>query len=114
MLIQKYSFGSMTVNGEKYKKDLKIIRGRVVPSWFRASGHKVAVSDITDILEAKPEVAVFGRGKPGMMKVLPETRQKLEAEGIAVEEMPSDRAVQRFNELFKQGREVAAGFHLTC
>ncbi len=59
-------------------------------------------------------MVVFGRGKPGMMKVLPETRQKLEAEGIAVEEMPSDRAVQRFNELFKQGREVAAGFHLTC
>ncbi|MFP4168993.1 MAG: Mth938-like domain-containing protein [Desulfonatronovibrionaceae bacterium] len=114
MHIDKYSFGSMVIDGQAYHKDLKIIRDQVKPDWLRGSGHRVDISDITDILEAAPEVAVFGSGKPGLMKVLPQTRRRLESEGIQVEEMPTSKAVDRFNRLQKEGREVAAGFHLTC
>lgn len=114
MQIAKYSFGKMIIDGQVYTKDLKIVRGEVVSSWFRASGHRVSLGDIRDILQAAPEAVVFGQGKPGMMKVLPEVREKFASEGILMEEMPTAKAVNRVNGLLAKGVDVAAGFHLTC
>ncbi len=114
MFIQGYSFGSMQVQGKKYNEDLKIIDGEVAPAWFRGAGHKVALSDVRDILKASPDVVVFGQGKPGLMKVLPEVWEEFESQGIKVEEMPTSEAVERFNGLYEAGKKVAAGFHLTC
>jgi len=104
----------MIIDGQVYSKDLKIVHGEIVPAWFRASGHRVSLGDIRDILKAAPEAVVFGQGKPGMMKVLPEVREKLVSKGVRMEEMPTAKAVNRVNYLLSEGVDVAAGFHLTC
>jgi hypothetical protein len=39
-----------------------------VTSWWRQSGHRVNVADIEDIVEDRPDVVVFGKGQPGLMK----------------------------------------------
>ena len=75
-MIEQYTTGShMTVNGDKYHQDLKIIRGVVKGNWWRAEGHRLDTDDIQDILSARPEVFVIGTGYAGNMRVPGTVRQ---------------------------------------
>jgi hypothetical protein len=67
-MITEFSFGKIVVNGKTYKNDIKIVNGQVISEWWRKSGHRVAVEDIADVLEAEPEVVVIGKGSPGLLK----------------------------------------------
>ena len=113
-MIEKYNFGRIVINGQTFSKDLKIIQGKIIHPWQRDKGHNVDQKDITDVLKANPEIFILGKGKPGMMKSTANLRQILSQEGIKLIEEPTAKAVQSFNQLLKQGRDVAAGLHLTC
>ena len=114
MMIEHFSFGSVIVDGITYTNDIKIIQGQVIPSWWRKSGHQVNIDDIQDIIDAKPNILVLGKGKPGMMKSTPSLREFLKQNDIELVEEKTSKAIKTFNRLFKQGKNVCAGFHLTC
>ena len=111
--IEDYHFGSIKVDGRTYTDDIKIVDGRVVPDWWRIEGHKIAVADIEDILKAKPDVLVVGKGDPGLMEVLPETEERLEELDILLIAKPTTEAVKTYNSMLGQ-RKVAFAAHLTC
>jgi hypothetical protein len=113
-MIEDYSFGHMRILDEEYSKDVKICGDRIVHPWWRASGHQVDVEDVRDIVEHEPEVLVLGKGSPGLMQATSGLREMLRSRGIELIELPTDEAVQRFNALRDEGRNVCAGFHLTC
>ncbi len=113
-MIEKYSFGKIVIDGKRYKKDIKIIGGSVLPDWYRKSGHIVEIGDIEDILEAKPDILVIGKGKPGLMKVSDSLSGFLEKNGIELIEEKTSAAVRTFSDLHFNGKNVAGGFHLTC
>ncbi len=113
-MIEQYRFGRMVVNGTAYERDLKIIRGRVVPSWWRREGHVLSLDDLADVLEAGPEVLVVGRGDPGYMVPADGLAEALAGRGVRLEEAPTAGAVELFNEYAAAGRDVAGVFHLTC
>lgn len=113
-MIENYQFGSMQVAGRSYHNDLKIIQGEVHPEWWRKEGHRVAVDDIADILAAQPDCLVVGQGKPGNMQVTAAARSALADAGIELIEEPTATALQTFNRLQGEGRNVAGAFHLTC
>lgn len=114
MMIEYFSFGSIIVDGINYTNDIKIIQGKVIPSWWRKSGHRVNIDDIRDIIGAKPDILVLGKGKPGMMKSTPSLCEFLKQNDIELVEEKTSKAIKTFNRLFKQGKNVCAGFHLTC
>ncbi len=113
-MIDGYRFGSMTVDGNSYNSDLKIINGRVAPGWWRRRGHEVSAEDVDDVLAAQPEILVVGCGMPGQMRVLPALAKMLSECGIRLIQRPTDEAVRIFNELSGEGKRVAGAFHLTC
>ena len=113
-MIEQYAFGTIVVNGVNYNNDIKIIQGTVVPEWWRKSGHFVDVDDIQDILKAKPDILVIGKGQPGQMKSTDALRKFLKNRDIGLIEEKTSEAVEVFNRLFKKGKNVAAGFHLSC
>lgn len=113
-MIEQYSFGNIVINGETYINDIKIIQGKVVPEWWRKSGHFVDVDDIQDILKSKPDILVLGKGSPGQMKSTESLREFLKNNGIELIEEKTSEAVKTFNRLFKAGKNVSAGFHLSC
>jgi len=113
-MIEDYQFGSMKIDGKRYKNDLKIIKGRVVADWWRKEGHSVEEADVGDILEAKPEVVVVGMGKPGRMQVEDSLRSAIQQANIRLIEEPTASALQTFNRLYDEGKHVAGAFHLTC
>ncbi|MCD6263234.1 Mth938-like domain-containing protein [Candidatus Bathyarchaeota archaeon] len=113
-LIDSYRFGRIVVDGVEYTKDLIIFPDRVKSDWWRRRGHELAVEDLEEVLEEKPEVLVVGTGAYGLMRVLEETRRRLKEEGIELIAQRTGKAYKTYNELLKSGRRVAAALHLTC
>lgn len=113
-MIEQYSFGNIVINGEKYMNDVKIIQGNVVPSWWRKSGHHVEIEDVEDIIGTQPEILVIGKGQPGHMSSSRRLQEFLENNDIELIEEKTTEAVETFNRLYKAGKNVAAGFHLSC
>lgn len=113
-MIQKYSFGSITVDGETYTSDVIVYRDRVQDKWLRNQGHSLCTEDITDILALKPDFLVVGCGRDGIMKVSDEIRKELEGDGIVLKSAPTDAAVAEYNKLVEEGKNVVGAFHLTC
>ncbi len=101
------------IAGESYSSDLIIYPDRVDAGWWRKSGHQVGLDDIQEILAAQPECLVIGTGNPGLMKVLPETQEYLQRQGIRLISEPTERAYKTFNKL-RPVKRVIAAFHLTC
>jgi hypothetical protein len=111
-MIDRFTFGTITVDGQPYNSDIKIIHGSVVPDWWRGSGHSVDVADVSDILQNRPDVVVIGKGDPGYMKVADSLREYAGKNGIElIEENTPKYYVQP---AFKAGKRVAAGFHVGC
>ena len=111
-MINSYDFGRIVINGKRYNTDLIVFSGKV-RGWWRKEGHRLHVEDLKDVLEAKPEVLVVGTGHSGMMTVPPETRKRIESEGIELITQRTAEACKTFNSLIKS-RKVVATLHLTC
>ena len=82
MKIQNYEFGRVKIDGETYNNDVIILPDRVVPDWWRKSGHEVHIEDIEEILRAAPEVLIVGTGYYDLLKVLGDTEEKLAEFGL--------------------------------
>ena len=114
MKIEDYSFGSIKVDGARYSSDLIVFPDHISPDWWRKEGHSLAVEDLREVLNYKPETLVIGKGAVGCMKVPGHTRQALESDGIEVVEAHTGKAWPIFNEKIAQGKKVVGAFHLTC
>lgn len=113
-MIEDYTPGRMTVDGEKHKRDLKIIGDWIVPEWWREKDHRLNVGDVEDILNAVPEVLVVETGYAGNMRVEETLRSRLQQDGIEIISEKTGDAVKTFNDLLAKGKDVAGPFHLTC
>jgi len=112
-IIDSYRFGQIVVNGRDYTSDVIIFPDRVNDNWWRRVGHELCLDDLSEVIARKPEVLVVGTGASGLMKVLPEVGQSLEAQGIKLTAQPTDEACNIYNQLCYSQRVVAA-LHITC
>ena len=103
----------MRINGVTYTSDLIVFPDCVKSDWWRIEGHKLHVEDLEEILGAKPEILVVGTGYYGLMKVLPETEEHLQTEGVKLLAEKTEEAYKIYNKLSKSNRVIGA-FHLTC
>ena len=114
MKIETSSFGLIVIDGKTYCSDLTIYPdGRVDDSWWRKSGHRLAIEDIGGLLDSSPEVIIVGTGVSGLLKPMPGLAHMLAEKGIELVPLPNPEAIARFNELSGVKR-VGACFHLTC
>jgi len=114
MRIDSYSFGVMKVDGAEYRADLIVFPDRIRSNWWRRQGHSLAVEDLDDVLDFKPDVLVIGKGASGLMEIPASTKKVLQEEGIEVIAENTGQAWGLFNEQIKKGRKVVGAFHLTC
>ena len=111
--IESYHFGSIKINGKEYNSDLIIYQDKIDSDWWRDSSHKLLLSDIPDIIDAEPRLLIIGTGKYGLMKVKAEVKKFCKQKGITLFIGKTDNAVQKYNEVIKKEKVIAA-FHLTC
>lgn len=113
-MIDSYSFGSITINGRVHNQDLIIFPDRVKSKWWRKEGHSLAIEDLDEIIDYKPEILVVGKGASSCMDVPASTRDVLKEHNIEVIDKDTDSACKLFNELIKKSKRVVGAFHLTC
>ena len=114
MRIESYSFGVMKVDGVEYSADLIVFPDRIKSNWWRKQGHSLAIEDLDDVLEFKPEVLIVGIGASGLMQIPASTKKVLQEEGIELIAENTGRAWQLFNEQIQKGKKAVGAFHLTC
>jgi len=113
--IDEYSFGRMTIGGKEFTSDLIIHQdGRIQDRWWRAQGHRLLPGDIATVLDAGLEKLVIGTGAMGLMSVSESVLKLCDKRGIEVEACRTVEAVMRFYKAAKEGKIIAACFHLTC
>jgi hypothetical protein len=114
MKIQSYRFGHIEIDGKSYGKDVKLIGERVVPNWWRSTGHRVELSDVEDLLDADAEVCIFGTGASGLVRVSDAVKSAFESRSVKVLIERTESACNTYNRLTEEGKKLVAGFHLTC
>lgn len=110
--IERYAFGEIVIEGQTYRDDVIILPDRVLPSWWRKEGHSLDPADLTEVIQAKPDMFIMGCGAYGVLNVPPATREFLAEQGIKLIAVPTAQAVETFNSF--HGGNVVCGLHLTC
>jgi hypothetical protein len=116
MKITHYSFGKITIDGKTYTSDVIVYPDKVDPSWWRKEGHYLQPVDLTDIINAEPDVLIIGTGASGVMQVPKETLDFVKSKRISFYVEMTRKAVNLFNKLCqeKPDKKIIAALHLTC
>jgi len=120
-LIEFFDWGEFRIAGEVHSaegkgvgKDICILGGQVFP-WDERKGHRLTPKMVRPILHAGVKVLVIGNGVNGAIQVTHKTRQVVSKAGIErliIEKTPD--ACRIYNQLYRQGTEVALLAHGTC
>jgi hypothetical protein len=114
MRIEKYSFGSITINGQEYTKDVIIFPNKVFSPWWREEGHSLSLKDLKEAIEEQPSLLIIGTGAYGIMNIPNETLKGLEERNIDTVSIKTGEAVKLYNKKLKENKKVIACLHLTC
>jgi hypothetical protein len=71
-------------------------------------------ADIEEVLDHGAEVVVLAKGMNERLGVTPEALRMLEKKDVEVHVLQTEKAVERYNQLQRQGRAVGGLFHSTC
>lgn len=113
-MIEKYSFGQITIDGHTYWQDVVIKGQEVFSPWWRKEGHKVYWEDLKEFITPETEIVVLGTGSSGLMQPTRGLREKLQEKGITLVAVPTKEAIKAFNSYIQTGKAVLGAFHLTC
>lgn len=111
-MIEDYKFGSITIDGTNYDHDVIVYKGEV-KEWWREQGHNVDINDLKELPEGI-DIFVMGNGYSSRCAFPDETKKYLESKGVEVIVQKTGEAYKTYNKLAEEGKNVAAGFHLTC
>jgi hypothetical protein len=117
MKIDNYSFGSITIDGEVYQKDLWIIDGHIIKrdksiakSKFGTS-HMISRKELKKVVTQKTRRLIIGSGNSGSVSLTDKAQKYLEEEGIKVEIHKTRDLIQRDIEISEYDSGI---IHLTC
>ena len=114
MKIESYKFGHIVIDGQEYTSDVIIYHDRVDATWWRKEDHRLHPSDLTEVLNAQPDVLVIGTGYAGVLSVPKEIAAHIASQGIEVKVERTSKAVELFNSLVGTKKYVIAALHITC
>ena len=116
--INKTSFGSITVGGEKFSHDIFITldgkvkkRKKKLSKAVYGTSHKISMDEIGHIFEEKAEGIIIGSGQFGVAELSEEAEEFLKRRNCKVLLSKTPEAIRRWNEM--KGRWVGL-FHITC
>jgi hypothetical protein len=117
MKIEDYAFGSITIDGEVYHKDLWIVDGSIkirdksiAKSKFGTS-HRISRKELKKVLTPKTRRVIIGSGNLGLVSLTNKAQTYLEEQNIEVEMVKTWELIQRNIEI---GEYDSGIIHLTC
>ena len=117
-IVNSFKFGSIVVDDRKYRRDVFLypdggIRKRKGGFWMFGS-HAIKREEIEELVKSTPDLLIVGTGTDGIAKLNPDADAFLRDSGVESVVIPSQEAVDKFNELSSQGKHPAALIHITC
>jgi hypothetical protein len=115
--ISSLSWGHIEVEGYPPFKDVKIFPGGAREWDWRETRTRhvpgIQPADVQELIEHGARAVVLSKGIWKRLQVCPETLEVLAKNGIQVEVLQTEDAVERFNEL-RDSIAVGGLFHSTC
>lgn len=117
MKIEDYSFGSITIDGEVYTKDLWIINGKIEKrdksiskSQFGTS-HKIPKKELKRVITQKTKKVIVGSGDSGLVSLTNKAVEYLEKKELKWEICKTGELAQRKVEFSEKDSGI---IHITC
>lgn len=115
ILIEGLKFGEITVNGQKYSKDVVIDRGKVRkrdkgPSKEETGGHTPLTAK--EEIPWDCETLIIGTGMDGALPVAEGVKEEAKRRGVKLIILKTPEAVKKISE--SPGSRVNAILHITC
>lgn len=116
--IDKFSFGSIVIDGKKYSRDVLIFADGMVKKrkggFLMFGSHNIRKEEIEELARDAPEAIIVGTGTSGKATVASEVEGWAKEKNLSLMVQPSHEAVAELNKLTEQKRKVAALIHITC
>ncbi len=119
--VEAFEWGRFQINGtvhsaegEGVGKDICLVQDEVLP-WEERKGHRLKAKMVNCAIKPEINTLVIGTGARGAIRVGRKTREKIKAIGITtliIEKTP--KACQIYNQLIREGKNVALLAHGTC
>lgn len=116
--IDELTFGSIVVEGKKYRRDVLIFSDGMVKrrkgGFLMFGRHKIKKQELEELSQGQPEIIIVGTGTNGAAHIAPEAESWAKGKNLSLLVQPSYDAVARLNALAEQKKNVAALIHITC
>ena len=116
--VDKFSFGSITIDGKKHGRDVLIFADGTVKErkggFWKFGPHNIKKGEIEEIAQDAPEAIIVGTGTNGKAHLAPDVEGWAKEKNLNLIAQPSEEAIARLNELIEQKKKVAALIHITC
>jgi len=114
--IDRFSFGTIRIDGETYETDVVIDRGEVrarkkKPSKAFRDAYGHTPLSVAERIPWRCTRLVIGTGADGALPVMPEVLEEAERRGVEVAVVRTRRAIEL---LRRSGRDTNAVLHVTC
>lgn len=117
--INSLNWGSITVDDRTYSQVL--ICGEQVEErdenkleQIFGTTHRLGDWEMAELISDHPQAIVIGHGQEGVLRVMGDELAVLKKSGADLYLLHTQEAVEKYNELKKQGVKVNALFHTTC
>jgi len=118
MIIEKTSFGSITIDGKTYEHDVLIRlstaitkRKKKLSKRIYGTSHVLSLDEAKHIYEKGCKVIIIGTGQHGALRLSPEAEAYFKKKECEVILQGTPTALQTFNQT--EGRRIGV-FHVTC
>ena len=116
--IENFSFGSIVIEGKKYRRDVLILADGTTKKrkggFLMFGSHKIKKDEIEELMQGQPETIIIGTGTDSVADIAPNVESWAEGKNLNLLVQPSYNAVAKLNELTEQKKQVAALIHITC
>lgn len=116
--IDATEFGSITVDGKIFEKDIVIRldgdvrkRKKKLSKEVYGTSHKISVEEAKDVYEKGAEKLIIGAGQEDMVKLSDKADAYFKKKGCETKLMPTPEAINEWN---KAEGKVIGLFHITC
>jgi hypothetical protein len=115
--IDELTFGSIVVEGKKYRRDILIFTDGTVKKrrggFLMYGSHKIKKQELEELSQGQPEIIIVGTGTNGAAHIAPEAENWAKGKNLSLLVQPSYDAIAKLNELAEH-KKVAALIHITC
>ena len=117
--IDELTFGSIIVEGKKYRRDVLIFDDGTVKKrkggFLMFGSHEIKKQELEQLSQGQPETIIVGTGTSGAAYIAPEAESWAKGKNLSLLVQSSYDAAAMVNEIAEQkNKKVAALIHITC